>query len=208
MFPTSNEARSRIDDFLPVYDLSADYGIRINAAASVVYECLLRADFNELWVVRLLMSLRTGRRIPRNQNSGGLRRCLQGTGFVLLADVPEKEIVLGVAGKFWRFDGGRCLDLAPGGFTEFSRPGYAKAVWDFRLNPESSRSTVLSTETRIQCFGAEALRKFRAYWSFVGPFSGLIRKAILKQAKAKAESAQARAPQNQANPQPATTANP
>jgi hypothetical protein len=208
MFPTSNEARSRIDDFLPVYDFSADYDIRIDAAASVVYECLLRADFHELWVVRLLMSLRTGRRIPRNQNSGGIRRCLQGTGFVLLADVPEKEIVLGVAGKFWRVDGGRCLDLAADGFTEFSPHGYAKAAGDFRLNPESSRSTVLSTETRIQCFGAEALWKFHAYWSFVGPFSGLIRKAILQQVKGKAESVQKGEPQNQANPQPATTANP
>jgi hypothetical protein len=33
-----------------------------------------------------------------------------------------------------------------------------------------------------------ALWKFRAYWSLVGPFSGLMRKAILKQVKTEAES--------------------
>jgi hypothetical protein len=47
---------------------------------------------------------------------------------------------------------------------------------------------VLSTETRIKCFGRAALWKFRSYWSLVGPFSGLIRKAILKQVKTEAES--------------------
>lgn len=46
----------------------------------------------------------------------------------------------------------------------------------------------LSTETRIKCFGSAALWKFRPYWSLVRPFSGLIRKAILKQVKTAAES--------------------
>jgi hypothetical protein len=44
-------------------------------------------------------------------------------------------------------------------------------------------SSVLSTETRIKCFAQAALWKFRLYWSLVGPFSGFMRKAILKQVK-------------------------
>ena len=43
-------------------------------------------------------------------------------------------------------------------------------------------SIVLSTETGIKCFGA-AFWKFRLEWSVVGPFFGLMRKAILKQTK-------------------------
>jgi hypothetical protein len=68
----------------------------------------------------------------------------------------------------------------------------------YGLNPKSAvrareagvgcRRTVLSTETRIKCFGRAALWKFRFYWSLVGPFSGLIRKVILKQVKTEAES--------------------
>ena len=200
MPPTPTEGHSRIDAFLPVHNFGAAYDIRINAPAPVVYECLLRSDFNEHWIVRLLMTLRTGKRIPRNRNPGDVRQRLRGTGFVMLAHVPGEELVLGVAGRFWRFDGGRCLDLDANDFSAFSRPGYAKAAWDFKLRAESPRSTILSTETRIQCFGA-ALRKFRAYWFFVGPFSGIIRKAILQQVKAKAESAQAKMLQNQANVQ-------
>jgi hypothetical protein len=73
-------------------------------------------------------------------------------------------------------------------FAGFSRSGFAKVAWNFKLRVESPRSTVLSTETRIKCFGQSALWKFRVYWSLVGPFSGFMRKAILKQVKTETES--------------------
>jgi hypothetical protein len=195
---TSSEARSRIDAFLPSHDFRASYHIRINAPRSVVYECLLHSDFNELWLTRLLMTLRTGKRMRRHRTPGDLRQRLPGTGFFVLEEVPEDELVIGVAGRFWRPDGERCMDLTVARFVEFSRPGYAKAVWNFKLRAElpeilsetlsEIESTTLSTETRIQCFGRAALRKFGIYWSLVRPFSGLIRKAILKQVRTKAES--------------------
>ncbi len=81
-----------------------------------------------------------------------------------------------------------CLALTADDFAEFSRPGYAKVAWNFKLRADSTESTVLSTETRIKCFDSAAFWKFRLYWSLVGPFSGLIRKAILEQVKTKAES--------------------
>jgi hypothetical protein len=185
---TSTQDRSRIDEFLPNYDFCAAYEIRIDAPTSVVYECLLRSDFSELWLVRVLMTLRSGKRLPRNRVPSDLRRRLQGTGFVMLAEAPGDELVIGVAGQFWRPDGGRCLDLTADEFAGFSRPGYAKVAWNFKLLAESPESTLLSTETRIKCFGQAALWKFRIYWSLVGPFSGLMRKAILKQIKTEAES--------------------
>lgn len=190
MAKASSEACSRIDAFLPNYDFRASYQIRINAPRSTVYECLVHSDFNELWLTRLLMTLRTGKRTPRHRMPGDLRQRLQGTGFVILEEVRDEELVIGVAGRFWRPDGRRCMDLTEADFVEFSRPGYAKVAWNFRLRAELSatESTTLSTETRIQCFGRAALWKFGIYWSLVGPFSGLIRKAILKQVKTKAES--------------------
>jgi hypothetical protein len=184
---TNDQDLARIDEFLPIHDLSASYEIRINAPASVVYECLMCSDFSEAWLVRLLMSIRSGKRLQRNRVPSDLRQRLQGTGFVTLADVPGEELVIGVAETFWRPDGGRCLDLTARDFGGFARAGYAKAAWNFRLRTESSKWTVLSTETRIKCFGRAALWKFRIYWSLVGPFSGLMRKAILKRVKTEAE---------------------
>jgi hypothetical protein len=51
----------RIDEFLPNHDFTASYEIRISAPTSVAYQCLLRSDFSELWVVRLLMTVRSGK---------------------------------------------------------------------------------------------------------------------------------------------------
>src|SRR5258708_30004835 len=93
----------------------------------------LESDFRELWLVRFLMSIRSGRRLPRNHTTDGVRQRLQGTGFVILAEVPNQEIVIGVAGQFWRPDGGRCLELTPDDFVGFSPPGHAKAAWNFKL---------------------------------------------------------------------------
>lgn len=187
MAATSSDATSRIDVHLPKYDFSASYKTLINAPRPIVYECFLHSDFSELWLTRLLMTLRTGRRMPRRRVARDLRQRLQGTGFVILEEVPADEIVIGVAGRFWRLDGGRCMDLAGADFVDFSTQGYAKVAWNFRLRSKLPEATTLSTETRIQCIGRAALWKFGIYWSLVGPFSGLIRKAILQQVKSKAE---------------------
>jgi hypothetical protein len=45
----------------------------------------------------------------------------------------------------------------------------------------------VETETRIRYFGDAARRKFRAYWLLVGPFSGLLRRALLAGVKSGTE---------------------
>jgi hypothetical protein len=179
----------KIDKLLPDHDFSAFYEIPIRTPAPLVYEHLSSLDLGELWLVRFLMTLRSGKRFARRRLPGDLRQRLQGSGFVILAEAPCEEIVIGVAGRFWRPDGGRCLDFAADDFAGFARPGYAKVAWNFMLREESPGRTVLSTETRIKCFGRSARWKFRIYWSLVGPFSGLMRRAILRQVKIEAESA-------------------
>jgi hypothetical protein len=186
-FSRAGHAHARIEEFLPDYDFSASYDIRVQAPAGLLYERLLGLDFNKLWVVRLLMTVRSGKRLARKVVLGDLRQRLEGTGFLVLTEIPNEELVIGVAGRFWRPDGGRCMGLRADDFAGFSCPGYAKAAWNFRLEADSPRSTVLSTETRIKCLGLAAWWKFRIYWNLVGPFSGLMRNAILKQAKADAE---------------------
>lgn len=189
MSATSLKAPSLIDDYLPSCDFSETYEISIHAPASVIYERLLVTDFSASWIVRLLLSLRTGKWVRRQCAPSDLHQRFEGTGFVILAEVPGEELVIGVAGKFWRPDGGRCHELTPGNFMAYSRPGGVKVAMNFRLGPGSPNRTLLSTETRISCFGRAAWLKFRLYWSLFAPFSGVIRRAILKQVKAESESA-------------------
>ena len=178
----------KLDEFLSDYDFGASYDIHISARPSVVYERLLWLDFNEVWINRILETLRTGKLVSPSRLATTLSQRIQGTGFVMLADVPNEELLVGIAGRFWRPDGGRCLDLTAGDFVEFARPGFAKVAWNFSLRAHSSEGTVLSTETRTKCFGPAAKWKFGIYWFLIYPFSGLIRKAILNRVKSDAES--------------------
>jgi hypothetical protein len=52
------------------------------------------------------------------------------------------------------------------------------------LNEDASR---LSTETRVQATDAMSRRQFLRYWRIIGPFSGLVRRDLLRRIKREAE---------------------
>ena len=63
-----------------------------------------------------------------------------------------------------------------------------KAAWNLRIEATDATSCDLSTETRIQYFGDEAWRRFRLYWSLIRPFSGMLRKRLLREISRRAEA--------------------
>ena len=176
---------SAIDDWLPEYQVRARYSILVGGSPEKTAAALKKASFADLPIVRGLMRLR-GYRLgnAKPAASPAVEACRFGS-FLELVTGPE-EVVLGIAGRFWRPDGGIVRDLTPDGFRDFRRIGYAKAVWNFHVSPVHG-SSQLSTETRVQTFGRPATVKFRFYWVLVGPFSGLMRKAMLREVKRIAE---------------------
>ena len=109
-------------------------------------------------------------------------------GFTKLEEDPGRELVFGIAGRFWRPDGGLRRLADREAFLRFSEDGCVKAAWNLRIGGAGGESADLSTETRIQYFGNAARRKFRLYWTLVGPFSGMIRRALLRGVQARAEA--------------------
>jgi hypothetical protein len=156
----------------------------VAAPPSAVWEALHRADFANAWYVRALLALR-GLRRPAGRPSLTLARVVEG-GFVPLDEQPGREIALGIVGRFWRPSGDR-VRLGPSEFAGFARPGYARAVWTFTVEPAGAGGTRLSTETRVACADIRSRRSFRAYWAVVRPFSGLIRRAMLNAVAREAE---------------------
>jgi hypothetical protein len=177
-------ASALIDELLPRFDEVERHARLVRAAPPAVYAALWRADLLASPLVRGLLMLRgipaalRHPRRPARRRTLTLAQVLESYGFVLLGERPEREVVLGVVGRFWTLTGERLALDAPG-FVAFDRPGYAKAVWDFRLAPEGD-ATRLSTETRILGLDAESRRRFRRYWRVIGPFSGLTRRAFLR----------------------------
>jgi hypothetical protein len=172
-----------IDELMPRFDEFERHAILVPAPPAVVYSALRRVDLLGSRLIRWLIFLRSvpaALSRPRQRRPRGaltLDRMLAG-GFVLLGERPGRELALGAVGRFWT-PGGERVTLDADGFRAFDRPGYAKVVWDFRLTPDNG-ATRLSTETRIWCLDAGSRRSFRRYWRVVGPFSGLIRMALLR----------------------------
>jgi|SRR5271157_907168 len=174
-----------IDEWLPQYQVNASYSIFVCASNEKTYAALKQVRFSDLPIVRGLMRLRGYRLGGDEARESGTRDVGRGS-FLELAAVPGREVVLGIAGRFWRPDGGIVRGLTPVEFADFHLEGYAKGVWNFSL-AGSDGGTLLGTETRVRTFGRAATLKFRAYWLFVRPFSGLIRKAMLSEVKRIAE---------------------
>ena len=68
---------------------------------------------------------------------------------------------------------------------EISRRGF-RAVANIRVEPQGDGARV-TTATWVETWGWLATVSFRAYWLVVGPFSGLIRREMLRAAKRRAE---------------------
>ena len=156
---------------------------RIGAKASPekISRLIPEFDASESWIVRLLLFLRG---IPKRTSTGieGWKKM----GFVVLEHQPDKEIILGLVGQFWK-SRGNIQSVTAEEFVSFTRDGFVKATWNFKIIPADESHVVLETETRIYCTNENVRKKFGRYWFFVRPFSGLIRTEMLKIIKRKAE---------------------
>lgn len=168
-----------IDEFLPKYDFVETHGIAINASAERVFTAANEVDFSDSFIVRWLLRLR-----GMSGEAVSLRN-LEYFRFKILGQIVNKEVLIGLAGKFWT-PWGDMQRVDASNFREFETPGYAKAVWNFSLHGTSDK-TDLTTETRIRCLDHDSRSKFGFYWTFIQPFSGLIRMEMLKAIKHEAE---------------------
>lgn len=191
----------RLDEWLPEVPAPAAverHATHVRAPAAAVYAALWRADLGGP-ILRVLLALRVlpaalgGSRAARGRiaalRAGGEPLTLQGfitTGFTVLCEQPGQEIVLGLTGQFWKLGGG-IVPTAAAKFRHGPPRGYAQAAWNFALTPAAHGGTWLTTETRVRCVDATARRRFRTYWLLVRPFSGLLRRVILRAIRQEAE---------------------
>ena len=180
-----------IDDFLPMYDVAERHAIDVSAPVEPVYAATRKLDLSSSILARFLFWLRKVpgwlffRRSGQKQLGLNMEGLLK-SGFILLGEKPHEEIVLGLVGRFWTAQGD-LQSLDSDGFQRFQERGYAKAASNFSLSCPAQGVTRLTTETRVLCLDAHSRRRFRLYWLFVRPFSGMVRKEALRAVKREAE---------------------
>jgi hypothetical protein len=179
-----------IDRFLPDYEVIEHHAVDVDAPVDEAYRAVKELDLARSPIVLALLFARglphlfTGAVKPKRRL--GLDEIVE-SGFVVLAEEPDRELVLGIVGKFWQLSSG-VHRIEPDEFIGFDAPGFAKAVWNFVVSARPGGGSRVETETRAVSTDDDARRQFSRYWWLIGRFSALIRRVVLGQIKREAEN--------------------
>lgn len=187
-----------LDDFLPTYEFTEIHAVTVQAPPDRVFAAIHELRAGELSpLVNLMLSIRNlpSRMLrkagPRLTDDKPFLQQLFAGGFISLGQVPDREVVFGLIGQFWKLTGGDSPPIAsPDQYLAFSDPTYAKVAANLLISADTTPGTVrLSTETRIHVFDPPTRRKFGFYWRFISLGSGFIRVLWLRAVKRRAEHA-------------------
>lgn len=195
---------ARIDEFLPVFQFHERHQIRIHATPHRIAWAVATVPAEEITLFRTLTWLRNPRRpwshteesILAPPSGKPILEVATASGFLQLAAEPDREIVLGTLVVAAR----SCACDTPRAWKELAAPGYAKAVINFLIEPQSVAASAgrdtpggpegwcsLTTETRVFATDAATRRRFGAYWRLIAPGSALIRVEWLRAIRRRAE---------------------
>lgn len=177
-----------LEKFVPQPLGAERHELHIRQSPEAVWNALNTFSPGDLPVVRLLMGIRS-LPDPATAGSSGMIATMLRRGWFELAAEPQRYVVLGSISQFWRLRPGDFRRTCPAErFRDHDEPGFAKSASVFELIPTGG-GTLLRTETRITAGTATARRKMLSYWRFIRPFSGLIRRVMLRAVARKAAAA-------------------
>lgn len=183
-----------VEQFLPRYDVAVVHADVFRARPARCYAQVMDLDLLQAPLVRAALAVRAApQRVLRTWHSPAngtpvetppatfrLRDMVR-LGWVVLAETPGVEVVLGQVSRPWKADASATGDPTTAEqFTSFDEPGYAKIVTSLRVDPYGNDSSILTVETRVATTDAMSRRRFRRYWLLIGPASSLIRRMGLR----------------------------
>lgn len=187
--PADDEHDQVLDRVMPDYDIVERHRIRVAAPAAVTLTVAREQDLLNLPLVRPIFRMRAlvmGATRSERPQSRGLIDATRALGWGVLADVPDREIVMGAVTRPWEADV-TFHALPPDEFAAFQEPGVVKIAWTLRVDPMDDDTSMFRTETRAVATDGTARTRFRRYWAFASPGIALIRSLSLGPLKAEAE---------------------
>lgn len=187
--PAAGDTASLIDRFMPEPEVLEHNEIAINAPADVVLSTAKEMEVMNSPLIRSIFKARElvlGGEPDTRLHPTRLLEQMQSIGWVLLAETPDREVVMGSVTQPW-LASPVFRSIPPSEFLAFAEPGYVKIVWTLRADPDGEARSTFHTETRVCTTDVESRARFRRYWSYVAPGVELIRIAMLRPLKAAAE---------------------
>jgi hypothetical protein len=180
-----------LDRFIPDPEVDEYHQLEVDAPAPITFAVAKAMDLQASPVVRGIFWLRAVPTMLRGQPSGrqGPRGLLEETlsiGFGVLAEKPDREIVVGTYTQPWHQQV-TFHPLPPEEFAGFAEPGYVKIVWTLAAEPLGPDRSRFVTRTRVVTTDQVARRRFRRYWAPMSAGIILIRHTGLPRMRKEAE---------------------
>src|SRR2546428_1054860 len=166
-------ARTHLDEFAPNYQFGEFHSIRVSAPRERVFLAMKGVTADEIFLFRTLTWIRrlggSGQESILNPAHGvPVLDVARRTGFLLLAEEPNREVVLGTAVA--APPGFRLSHKpTPEDFKNVRQPGFVLAATNFRFEDDGPGATLVTTETRVFATSASVRRRFQLYWRGVYP---------------------------------------
>ena len=180
---------ARLDEFAPTWQFAERHWIAVRATPEGAYRAIRTVTAGEIRFFRALTWLRRlGRTGPANILNPPVHLPILDvalrSGFLLLADEPNREVVVGMV-VIAPHAARRPANAAE--FRTLDAPGHAKATLSFSIEPGEPAGCVVATETRVYTTDRATRRRFGMYWRVIYPGSALIRRMWLRAIKRRAE---------------------
>ena len=168
-----------IDKYLPRYSFNEYHETIINGHIEEVYETARNFDLSKSHLIKWLFKIRG---LPTKRMH--LQDFISDIGFTIIEENIPVENLIG----FWARYKIESIP-SPDDFIRTTISARVKVVWNFYLEELDSNQVRLSTETRVLCITPSAKITFGIYWMIIKPFSGIIRKKMLRIIKENSETA-------------------
>jgi hypothetical protein len=170
-----------LDTVMPSYDVCERHRLAVVAPADVTLAAAKQVELEDSRIIRAIFKARA--LILRGQSAStprptGLVEGMKSIGWGVLAEVPDRELVMGAVTKPWEANP-VFRPLPPEDFARFADPDHVKISWTLRADPTDDGGSVFRTETRAVATDPTSRKKFRRYWSLLSPGIIAIRSAML-----------------------------
>ena len=179
--PADWPADALLDHFMPAYEVAERHRTFVAAPAAITYRAACQQELASSSIVRGIFRARElvlGATPDPAERPRGLVEQTRSMGWGILAEIPDREIVMGAVTRPWE-PNVVFRALHPDAFASFAERGYVKIVWTLRVHAAGPSHSVFSTETRAVATDAAARAKFRWYWAACSPGIWAIRRLSL-----------------------------
>jgi hypothetical protein len=180
-----------IDQWLPEWQFAEYHERRVRASPMQLFAAIRRVRSADIFLFRTLIALRNpsrdgeGEHILNPPEEKPILDAALAGGFILLGEEADRELLVGavviapleIVRTARR---GNVPSLDPALFKTLGRPGFARAVMNFRVVAEPDGWTRVTTETRVHAVDRPTQRQFARYWRVIYPGSWIIRWSWLR----------------------------